>query len=219
MLTEKTMARTLRLVFSGTTLAAGFGFAGNALAQTQDVQQAPIARVEITGSAIKRLDAETAVPVTVIRADDLKKEGITTIEQVMANLSVSQAQQGTSQSVGASTGGASFADLRGIGANKTLVLLNGRRLANNAYDSSAPDLNMIPFAALERVEVLRDGASSLYGSDAVGGVINFITKKNYQGGVATFGEDVPSHGGGRSINANVAFGFGDLDTRAGTCRP
>jgi iron complex outermembrane receptor protein len=206
------MARTLRLVFSGTTLAAGFGFAGNALAQTQDAQQAPIARVEITGSAIKRIDAETSVPVTVIRADDLKKEGITTIEQVMANLSVSQAQQGTSQSVGSSTGGASFADLRGIGQNKTLVLLNGRRLANNAYDSSAPDLNMIPFAALERVEVLRDGASSLYGSDAVGGVINFITKKNFQGGVATFGEDVPSHGGGRSINANVAFGFGDLDT-------
>ncbi|WP_082547807.1 TonB-dependent receptor [Massilia sp. Root335] len=213
MLTEKTMARTLRLVFSGTTLAAGFGFAGNALAQTQDAQQAPIARVEITGSAIKRIDAETSVPVTVIRADDLKKEGITTIEQVMANLSVSQAQQGTSQSVGSSTGGASFADLRGIGQNKTLVLLNGRRLANNAYDSSAPDLNMIPFAALERVEVLRDGASSLYGSDAVGGVINFITKKNFQGGVATFGEDVPSHGGGRSINANVAFGFGDLDTK------
>lgn len=212
MLTEKTMARTLRLVFSGTTLAAGFGFAGHALAQTQDAQQAPIARVEITGSAIKRIDAETSVPVTVIRADDLKKEGITTIEQVMANLSVSQAQQGTSQSVGSSTGGASFADLRGIGQNKTLVLLNGRRLANNAYDSSAPDLNMIPFAALERVEVLRDGASSLYGSDAVGGVINFITKKNFQGGVATFGEDVPSHGGGRSINANVAFGFGDLDT-------
>ncbi|KQZ53472.1 hypothetical protein ASD92_10655 [Massilia sp. Root1485] len=213
MLTEKTMARTLRLVFSGTTLAAGFGFAGTALAQTQEVQQAPIARVEITGSAIKRIDAETAVPVTVLRVEDLKKEGLTTIEQVMSNLSVSQAQQGTSQSVGSSTGGASFANLRGIGQNKTLVLLNGRRLANNAYDSSAPDLNMIPFAALERVEVLRDGASSLYGSDAVGGVINFITKKNYQGGSATFGEDVPSHGGGRSINANVALGWGDLDTQ------
>lgn len=212
MLTEKTMARTLRLIFSGTTLAAGFGFAGNALAQTQDVQQAPIARVEITGSAIKRIDAETAVPVTVMRAEDLKREGITTIEQVMANLSVSQAQQTSSQAVGSSTGGASFADLRGIGANKTLVLLNGRRLANNAYDSSAPDLNMIPFAALERVEVLRDGASSLYGSDAVGGVINFITKKNFQGGVISAGIDSPQHPGGRGYNANVAYGFGDLDT-------
>jgi iron complex outermembrane receptor protein len=213
MLTEKTMARTLRLVFSGTTLAAGFGFAGAALAQTQEVQQAPIARVEITGSAIKRIDAETAVPVTVLRAEDLKREGITTIEQVMASLSVSQAQQTSSQAVGSSTGGASFADLRGIGANKTLVLLNGRRLANNAYDSSAPDLNMIPFAALERVEVLRDGASALYGSDAVGGVINFITKKNFQGGVVSAGLDSPQHPGGRGYNANVALGFGDLDTK------
>jgi iron complex outermembrane receptor protein len=212
MLTEKTMARTLRLIFSGTTLAAGFSFTGTALAQAQEVQQAPMARVEITGSAIKRIDAETAVPVTVLRAEDLKKEGITTIEQVMNSLSISQAQQGTSQTVGSSTGGASFADLRGIGQNKTLVLLNGRRLANNAYDSSAPDLNMIPFAALERVEVLRDGASSLYGSDAVGGVINFITKKNFQGGVITVGGDTPAHGGGRSYNGNVAFGFGDLDT-------
>jgi iron complex outermembrane receptor protein len=206
------MARTLRLIFSGTTLAAGFGLSGTALAQTQEAQQAPIARVEITGSAIKRIDAETAVPVTVLKVDDLKKEGITTIEQVMANLSVSQAQQGTSQSVGSSTGGASFADLRGIGQNKTLVLLNGRRLANNAYDSSAPDLNMIPFAALERVEVLRDGASSLYGSDAVGGVINFITKKNFQGGVVTGGIDTPAHGGGKSYSGNVALGFGDLDS-------
>jgi len=170
MIMEKVMARSLRLVFAG---SAALVLAQPALAQQAD---APVQRVEITGSAIKRIDAETAVPVTVLRMDDLKKEGITTVEQVMANLSVSQSSQGTSQSVGSSTGGASFADLRGIGANKTLVLLNGRRLANNAFDSSAPDLNMIPFAAIERVEVLRDGASSLYGSDAVGGVINFITK-------------------------------------------
>jgi len=212
MFTEKELAKALRLVFSGSALAAGLGFSAHAIAQNADAAQAPMQRVEITGSAIKRIDAETAVPVTVIKADDLKKEGITTIEQVMANLSVSQSSTGTSQSVGASTGGASFADLRGIGANKTLVLLNGRRLANNAFDSSAPDLNMIPFAALERVEVLRDGASSLYGSDAVGGVINFITKKNFQGGVVTFGEDTPQHAGGKSVNTNVAYGFGDLDT-------
>jgi iron complex outermembrane receptor protein len=213
MLTEKTIARALRLVFSGTAIAAGLGLSAHALAQTQEQPQAPVARVEITGSAIKRIDGETAVPVTVIRAEDLKREGITTIEQVMANLSVSQTQTTSSQAVGASTGGASFADLRGIGANKTLVLLNGRRLANNAYDSSAPDLNMIPFAALERVEVLRDGASALYGSDAVGGVINFITKKDFQGGVITAGIDSPQHPGGRGYNGNVAFGWGDLDTQ------
>jgi iron complex outermembrane receptor protein len=204
MMMETVISRSLRLMFAG---SAAFMLAQPAMAQQAD---APIQRVEITGSAIKRIDAETAVPVTVLKMDDMRKEGITTVEQVMANLSVSQASQGTSQAVGLSTGGASFADLRGIGANKTLVLLNGRRLANNAFDSSSPDLNMIPFAALERVEVLRDGASSLYGSDAVGGVINFITKKDYRGGTVTVGADNAQHGGGSANNANIGFGFGDL---------
>ena len=206
---ETVLSRSLRLMFSG-SVAVGLGLAGQAaLAQEAN---APMQRVEITGSAIKRIDAETAVPVTVLKMDDLKKQGVTTIEQVMSNLAISQSQQGTSQVVGASTGGAAFADLRGIGANKTLVLLNGRRLANNAFDSSAPDLNMIPFAALDHVEVLRDGASSLYGSDAVGGVINFITKKDFQGGVATIGYDQPKQAGGVSKSINVAFGTGNLAT-------
>jgi iron complex outermembrane receptor protein len=203
MMMETVLSRSLRVMFAGS--------AALMLAQPAFAQDAPIQRVEITGSAIKRIDAETAVPVTVVKMADLKKEGITTVEQVLANLSVSQSSQGTSQVVGSGTGGASFADLRGIGANKTLILLNGRRLANNALDSSAPDLNMIPFAALERVEVLRDGASSLYGSDAVGGVINFITKKDYQGGTVTVGADSPQHDGGFSKNANFGFGYGDLD--------
>lgn len=204
---ETVLSRSLRLMFSG-SVAVGLGFAANA-ALAQEVT-GPVQRVEITGSAIKRIDAETAVPVTVLKMDDLKKQGVTTIEQVMNNLAISQSQQGTSQVVGLGTGGASFADLRGIGSNKTLVLLNGRRLANNAFDSSAPDLNMIPFAALDHVEVLRDGASSLYGSDAVGGVINFITKKDFQGGVATIGYDQPKQSGGVSKSINVAFGKGDL---------
>jgi iron complex outermembrane receptor protein len=174
-------------------------------------QEAPTQRVEITGSAIKRIDAETAVPVTVLKTEDLKKQGITTVEQIVATLSLSQANQGTSQSVGLGTGGASFANLRALGQNKTLVLLNGRRLANNAIDGSAPDLNMIPVAALERVEVLRDSASALYGTDAIGGVINFITRKDWQAGSISVGLDSPQHAGGNSYNANVGFGFGDLD--------
>ncbi|MEW6707661.1 MAG: TonB-dependent receptor [Pseudomonadota bacterium] len=167
-------------------------------------------RVEITGSAIKRIDAETAVPVTVLKADELKGQGITTVEQILSVVSAVQMTQSTSQVVGSGSGGASFADLRGIGANKTLVLLNGRRIANNAYDSSAPDLNMIPFAAIERVEVLRDGASALYGTDAVGGVINFITRKDFTGGSITLGADRPESPGGESVQGNVGFGFGDL---------
>jgi iron complex outermembrane receptor protein len=167
-------------------------------------------RIEVTGSAIKRIDAETSVPVTVVRVEELKAQGVTSVEQIMASLSAVQMTQGSSQQVGAGTGGASFADLRGVGPSKTLVLLNGRRIANNAIDGSAPDLNMIPFAALERVEVLRDGASSLYGTDAIGGVINFITRKDFRGGAITLGADIPAQSGGESAQANVGFGFGDL---------
>ena len=190
----------------GVAVALAIGSLASASVLAQDASQ----RVEITGSAIRRIDAETAVPVTVVKMEDLRSQGVTTIEQVMASLSSMQIQQGTSQVVGLGTGGASFANMRGIGANKTLVLLNGRRLANNAFDSSAPDLNMIPFAALERVEVLRDGASALYGSDAVGGVINFITRKDFRGGALTVGMDSAQHGGGGVKSGNVGYGLGDL---------
>ncbi|WP_332878181.1 TonB-dependent receptor plug domain-containing protein [Massilia sp. S19_KUP03_FR1] len=193
MFKETILSRSVRGMFSagaiGATLLAQPAFA-------QQTDDATMQRVVVTGSAIKRIDGETSVPVTVLKMSDLKKEGITTIEQIMSSISASQASQGTSQTVGASTGGASFADLRGIGANKTLVLLNGRRLANNALNSSAPDLNMISFAAIERIEVLRDGASSLYGSDAVGGVINVITRKDLTGGIVTIGGDTPKAGVG-----------------------
>jgi iron complex outermembrane receptor protein len=209
MMKESVLAQSVRLLCS--TGAMGAVLLSHPVhAQEQPAEQA-MQRVVVTGSAIKRIDAETAVPVTVIKMDDLKKQGFSTVEQVLSSLAPVQASQGTSQVVGLSTGGASFADMRGIGSNKTLVLLNGRRLANNAFDSSAPDLNMIPFAALERVEVLRDGASSLYGSDAVGGVINFITRKDFTGGTATIGFDKPQHPGGIAKNANLGYGYGDLD--------
>ncbi|CAN5842530.1 TonB-dependent receptor [soil metagenome] len=194
-------------LYSGLMIAFGGSMA---LGSLPAFGQQQLERVEITGSAIKRIDAETAVPVTILKTEELKKEGITTVEQIISRLSAGQSSQGTSQSVGLGTGGASFANLRGLGQNKTLVLLNGRRLANNAIDSSAPDLNMIPFAALERVEVLRDGASALYGTDAIGGVINFITRRDYTGGTITVGADSPQHAGGKSYNANIGFGFGDL---------
>lgn len=149
-------------------------------------------RVEVTGSAIRRVDAETAVPITILKADELRKQGVTTTAELVQRITGSQSINNSAGSVGAATGGASFADMRGIGANKTLVLLNGRRLANNALSGTnsaggAVDLNMIPFAAIERVEVLRDGASALYGTDAIGGVINFITKKSLTDGQLTLG--------------------------------
>ncbi|MCQ4319747.1 TonB-dependent receptor [Stutzerimonas stutzeri] len=168
-------------------------------------------RIEVTGSAIRRADAETAVPVTILRTEQLREQGVTTTQELVSRIVGSQTTTTAAQSVGSGTGGASFADMRGIGANKTLVLLNGRRLANNAIDGSAVDLNTIPFAAIDRVEILRDGASALYGTDAIGGVINFITKKSVTDGQLSFGYNYPTEsGGGENRNYSGSWGFGDL---------
>ncbi len=192
-------------------LAAALGGACLGAAQAQNAAEAPdTARVEITGSAIRRIEGESAVPVTVMKFEELRAQGLTTVEQVLATVSAMQSLTGTSQVVGVGTGGAAFADLRGIGPNKTLVLLNGRRIANNAILGSAPDLNTIPFGALERVEILRDGASSLYGTDAIGGVVNFITRRSLNEGTLTLGADAPQHPGGQGWNANLGWGWGDL---------
>ena len=179
-------------------------------------QQASLDRVEITGSAVRRVDAETALPVTVLKVEELRQQGMTTVEDIVNTLAGNQTLANTSQAVGGITGGAAFANLRGLGSNKTLVLLNGRRIANAATsggggDSSAPDLNTIPLAAIDRIEVLRDGASSLYGTDAIGGVINFITKKDFNGAEASVQYSSPQHPGGKSWQANAGVGRGDLD--------
>lgn len=203
------LATSLLLAFGGAATCGtpAFGQTVSSSPTTQELQ-----RVEVTGSAIKRIDAETAVPVTVVKFADLRRQGVTTVEQALAIVSGSQSTQGTSQAVGAATGGASFADLRALGSNKTLVLLNGRRIANNTVDGSSTDLNMIPFAAIDRIEVLRDGASALYGTDAIGGVINFITRSDLTGGTVSVGADSPQHSGGMAHSANVVAGLGNFDT-------
>lgn len=203
-------------MFKRTKISAGAVLALSALAampaMSQDSQ-----RVEITGSAIKRVASEAALPVTVIKADDLVRQGVTNAEQAMARIASVQANFGASSSIGGTTGGKSEADLRGLGgplnanANKTLVLLNGRRLANHAFDAAAVDLNAIPMAAVDRIEVLRDGASSLYGTDAIGGVINFILKRDYKGVDVNVSYSRPEAGSaGETKRANVVAGFGSL---------
>ncbi len=106
--------------------------------------------------------------------------------------------------------GMSSANLRGIGDGNTLVLLNGRRLSNYAFLSGAPNIDAIPMAAIERVEILKDGASSIYGTDAIAGVVNFITRRDYRGVEVTGLADVTQHGGGNVYRASLAAGWGDL---------
>lgn len=201
-------------ICSGLMLAFGGGLVLSSLpAQAQ--QQ--LERVEITGSSIRRLAGETALPVTVIKVEELTKQGVTSTEQAMAYLSANQSNFGASSAIGGTTGGKAEADLRGLSgptnsnANKTLVLLNGRRLANHAFDAAAVDLNAIPFAAIENIEVLRDGASSLYGTDAIGGVINFITKREFVGfDISAQANEPQRKGGGDTKRVSLTAGFGSL---------
>ncbi len=206
----------------GRALALAFGpaavlslFAGSALAQSSAPEgTAALQKIEITGSSIKRIDGETALPVQVIRKEDIEKLGTTTAAELLAKISANAAAltDGASFSDIAGQRGFNGANLRGIGVSSTLVLLNGRRLANFASPggSSGVDLNAIPSAAIDRVEVLKDGASAIYGTDAIGGVINFITRRDYRGGDVALYASRTQDGGADKTIATVSAGLGDL---------
>jgi iron complex outermembrane recepter protein len=166
--------------------------------------------IVVTGSMIKRPNAETAEAVTILKTDALKDQGITNVEQVLNTLTSAAPTVNIAANVGSFSGGGSYANLRHLGNGSTLVLLDGQRLANNAFNGNAVDLSGIPFSAIGSVEVLREGASALYGSDAIAGVINFITKKNYQGLEVQVNFDKPQESGGDSGEADFIFGHGDL---------
>ena len=176
---------------------------------------AELPRVEVTGSAIRRVQAETALPVEIISRAEIEKTGVTTAAELMSRVSanVNGLTDGASINVGGDQRGFNSANLRGIGTSSTLVLLNGRRMANFASpgDDSGVDLNNIPAAALERVEVLLDGASALYGTDAIGGVINFITRKDYQGLELNVYGGKTDEGGAGKRTASISIGTGELE--------
>lgn len=167
-------------------------------------------RIEITGSLIRRIEGESALPVTTLKADDLAKAGVTNAEEAVKFITQQQGGTVTSSSVSGTNGAAAYADLRSLGQQRTLVLLNGRRVTSNPFAVTAVDLNTLPLAAVDRIEVLSDGASSTYGTDAVAGVINFITKKDYAGFAVSADAQITQHGGGDKYNGSIAGGFGDL---------
>ena len=180
----------------------------SAQAQTTD-------RVEITGSSIKRLASETALPVQTIRREDIEKAGVTTAAELLRNISASSAQLSDGASITDNTGGQrgfNGANLRGLGVSSTLVLLNGRRLANFASpgDAAGVDLNSIPAGAIARVEVLKDGASAIYGTDAIGGVINFITRKDYEGVDLGLHASRTQEGGAGKTTGTISGGLGNI---------
>ncbi|WP_167086452.1 TonB-dependent receptor plug domain-containing protein [Massilia frigida] len=210
MMTETVLSRSLRLVFSG-GIAVGLGLAAlPAVAQTAS-QDNSMQRVEITGSSIKRLAAETAMPITIIKREDIERTGATSAQDLV-NLIPGNFGGGVSANNVGASGVPSTANLRALGARYTLVLLNGRRVANYAVGNNPVDLNSIPLSAIERIEVLRDGASAVYGADAVAGVINFILKKDYKGMEVSAYKTHVDQGGGNTTSFNLTGGFGDIAT-------
>ena len=194
-----------RITLSSITLAV-LALASQAGAQqVADKAGEQVQKVEITGSTIKRIASEAALPVTSIKFEEVASAGITTVADLMTSLSVG------STNVPSSAGAGTNVNLRGIGINRTLVLLNGRRLANEPLSDGYVNVDLIPMSAMNRVEVLRDGASSTYGTDAIGGVVNFITKRTYKGLEVTAQTVTPQmRGGGQEQRVSTIGGIGDL---------
>ena len=198
------------------------GIAGYAFGQTAPEQK--LERVEVTGSSIKRVQDEGSSPIQTIKADDLVKLGITSAEQLLQRISANGngldgmlTNQGGDFLTSTLNGnphnnGATGASLRGLGAQYTLVLMNGRRMSTHGLNGQSVDLNSIPLSSIDRVEILKDGASAIYGADAIGGVINFILKKDYSGVEITASTDRTQHGGGDINSVNLLAGKGNLST-------
>ncbi len=186
-----------------------------AFAQAQTPAPQKVEKIEVTGSNIKRVDTETVAPVLIITREEIAASGRNTIAEVLSGLSINQGNSfNEAGGVNSFAPGASGIGLRGLGAKNTLTLINGRRLAAYGFaqniSDSFVDINSIPASAVDRIEILKAGASHIYGSDAIAGVINIILRKDFQGLELSAGGGVSTEGGANEYRASLAAGFGDL---------
>lgn len=206
MQTSSKLANSVRLalMFGATATMASV-----AIAQDTDENENKAERVEriqVTGSRIRSADLETSQPVQTINRDDIESQGFTSVTDLLDNLSSTGApvlSRSSPLSSGEEVGG-SFANMRGLGANRTLVLVNGKRLGIST--GGMQDISAIPMGMVERIEVLKDGASSIYGSDAMAGVINIITRQNYEGAELSVYTGEYSQGDGAKTNVSFVMG-------------
>ena len=197
-------------------VAIGIGSVGTAfVAQAQQAQK--VDKIEVTGSNIKRVDSETPSPIQVITREDIQKSGTNSVAELLRD--IPSVSGGSVQDFNAGNGfgrGTQSVSLRGLGSVSTLVLVNGRRVETapiadpNFGQGSAFNLNVIPVGAIERIEILKDGASAIYGSDAIAGVINIILRKDYTGGEVLYTGRQNHNSDFRSQSVAGTIGFGDL---------
>lgn len=210
----------LALYLSAASLAAPVVAQDASIANADDkAAESSGEAIIVTGSRIKRDPNNSPLPLTVITPDDITREGINSPEQLISFLTsngngADNLASNSDVVSGAARGGnngLSAANLRGQGSGSTLVLLNGRRVAAHGIGGGAVDVNQVPFAAIERIEVLKDGASAIYGTDAIGGVINFITKSNFQGVALNGFVDITEAGDSPIYRLSGTVGYGDID--------
>ncbi|QIZ77278.1 TonB-dependent receptor [Ferrimonas lipolytica] len=179
-----------------------------ALAATNTAVE-PIERMVVTGSRIQRTETSSYAPITVFDAADIEATGVTSVEALLQRMSASAGFAGNQTNAYWTDGGygSTQVNLRGIGVNRTLVLLNGRRMVNSGTGANASvDLNTIPLSIIDRVEVLKDGASAIYGADAVAGVVNIITRDYVDGFEISARGGQTDHGDGEEVNLDLTFG-------------
>lgn len=208
----KPMVRGLALAFGGLATA---GVPAHAQQTPPAPAQQQLERITITGSNIRRTDQETVAPVEIITRDQIERSGRPTVADVLRSIPANLGGSFSESFSNSFAPGASGVSLRGLGQKTTLVLLNGRRVtgygfAQNLQDTFV-DLNAIPSSAVERIEILKDGASAIYGSDAIAGVVNVILRRDYKGIEAA--ADVGFFEGERDYRASVVAGFGDLGSQ------
>lgn len=193
--------------------AGGFAFAAAAQQQAEGTQK--LERIEVTGSRIKRVDAETPAPVQVITRDAIERSGAMTVTELLKSLPANSTGAFDENAIASFSPGAGGVSLRGLGAQATLVLINGRRVTPYGFahggQQTFVDVNSIPLDAVERIDILLDGASALYGSDAMAGVVNVILRKDFTGFRTHGSIGQTSYGDGTSTSAGFTVGSGSLD--------
>ena len=191
-----------------TLSAVAVVFAIPTWAQDEDEDAAELGKIEVTGSRLNQTDIETAQPVTVISREQIELSGFATVAEVLQNTPYNSFGSFRETS-GYANGQASVNEisLRGLGSQRTLVLLDGRRIASTGGSGgAAQNLNQIPSAIIDRIEILRDGASAVYGSDAIAGVVNIITRKDFDGMDISVTSGSTEVGGGDYTRANITGG-------------
>jgi iron complex outermembrane receptor protein len=201
----------LRICLGALWLCAAFA----AAAQQSSPADVKMEKIEVVGTHIARIEGESGLPVQVITREELFEGGVQTMQELLERISANQSFGGFNEALGIGTTlvGFTAASLRGLGSQRTLILLNGRRLAPYALSGGqSVDLSGIPASAIERVEILKDGASAIYGTDAIGGVINFILRKDFRGAEVNANYYGTQQGGGDNGRVNVTAGSGDLNS-------